>query len=69
MNPGAAGNNHPFAECPLLKKLKNLGSSVSSSRTVRTVTTSDDDSDEEEKKVSAVSVKGKGKAFRFNVPR
>jgi hypothetical protein len=69
VNPGAAGNNHPFAECPLLKKLKNLGSSASSSRTVRTVTTSDDDSDEEEKKVSAVSVKGKGKAFRFNVPR
>ena len=66
VNPGAAGNNHPFAECPLLKKVKNLGSSAS--RTVRTVTTSDDDSDDEQK-VSAVSVKGKGKATRFNVPR
>jgi hypothetical protein len=68
VNPGASGNNHPFAECPLLKKVKNLGSNSSASRTVRTVTTSDDDSDDEQK-ASAVSVKGKGKATRFNVPR
>jgi hypothetical protein len=32
VNPGAAGNNHPFAECPLLKKVKNLGSNSSAHR-------------------------------------